>query len=89
MATLIVPAAFTTLTAGRSEVDLAGSTIRDVLNQLVEIYPDLRRRIFIGDRLASWINVYVGDDNIRHLNGLDTTLDASDTVMLLNAVAGG
>ncbi len=89
MATLIIPGAWTPTTAGKSRLRIPGDTVGAVLAELTEGYPDLRRRIFNGEKLASWVNVFIGDEDIRTRDGLETTVTSTDTVLLLPAVAGG
>lgn len=84
-----IPGAWTPSTGGRSSLTLAGDTVGQVLDTLTAAYPDLRRRIFTGDRIASWINVYAGDDSIRDTGGLDTALTPETVVAVVPALAGG
>jgi molybdopterin converting factor small subunit len=91
MATLLVPAALRAFTGGKSEVDVAGSTAGETIRALAAAYPDIAKHIYDdeGKNLRSFINVFVGETNIKKLNGLDTPVSQSDTVMLVPAIAGG
>jgi adenylyltransferase/sulfurtransferase len=65
------------------------------INALVELYPDLRQHLYQEEgpqerpALRSFINVFVGETNIRKLEGLDTGLSDGETIMLVPAIAGG
>jgi molybdopterin synthase sulfur carrier subunit len=74
---------------GLDTVSAAGSTVREVLGQLGEQYPTLRERIFDGDELRRFVNVYVNDEDIRYLDELDTAVGEKDEVSIIPAVAGG
>ncbi|WP_416968297.1 MoaD/ThiS family protein [Streptomyces sp. 4F14] len=89
MPTVKIPGAWTPSTAGRSSLTVPGGTVGQVLDQLTSCYPDLRKRIFAGDRIASWTNVYVGEDDVRDTGGLDTVLAPGADVTIVPALAGG
>ena len=71
------------------QVELDGGTVREVLEQLVTEYPSLRNRIFDGDDLPQFLNVFIDGTDVRLHEGLETAVPASSTVILLPAVAGG
>ena len=75
---------------GQSTVQVAGTTVREVLASLVSDYPGLGTNILdeSGD-LRKFVNVYVDDEDIRFLDKLDTPVAADDEVAILPAVAGG
>ena len=66
-----------------------GATVREVLENLVATYPSLRERVFEGDDLPQFLNVFIDQDDIRLRDGLDTAVPDGATVILLPAVAGG
>jgi [CysO sulfur-carrier protein]-thiocarboxylate-dependent cysteine synthase len=71
-------------------VEASGSTLRDLLSDLAERFPTLGRQVLEdGDELAPFVNVYVDNEDIRTLEGLDTRLHDDATVILLPAMAGG
>ena len=76
-------------TAGAREVDAAGETVRDLLDDLVERFPALRDRLWEEGELAPFVNVYVAGEDVRTLDGPETRVGAADTVILLPAMAGG
>ena len=89
MATIRIPPILRPEAGGNRQVDAEGGTVREVLEHLVESYPSLRERVFEGDDLPQFLNVFIGQDDIRLLDGLDTAVPDGATVILLPAVAGG
>src|SRR6188508_1582022 len=77
--------------AGKQEfVEVEGKTVGDALQRLVGQYGDLRRHLYNEDgRLRSFVNIYVNDEDIRHLDREQTALRAGDTISIVPSVAGG
>ena len=75
---------------GAREVEASGTTLRELLADLVERFPTLGRQVLEnGNELAPFVNVYVDNEDIRTLEGLDTPVRENATVILLPAMAGG
>lgn len=74
---------------GVKQVSAEGGTLAAVLSNLYERYPALKEQIQPGDQLSRFINIYVNDQDVRHLQGLETSVGPADTVILLPAMAGG
>ncbi|HVB59808.1 MAG TPA: MoaD/ThiS family protein [Ktedonobacteraceae bacterium] len=74
---------------GAKQVSAQGNTLQEVLNDLYGRYPALKEQIASDDGLSRYINVYVNDQDVRFLQGLDTSVGPNDTVILLPAMAGG
>jgi cysteine synthase B len=74
---------------GARHVEADGATIREVLDDLVERHPGLAGQILSNGDVAPFVNVYLGGEDVRTLDGLDTPVNAGDTVILLPAMAGG
>jgi [CysO sulfur-carrier protein]-thiocarboxylate-dependent cysteine synthase len=75
---------------GAREVEASGTTLRELLADLVERFPSLGRQVLEGgNELAPFVNVYVDNEDIRTLEGLDTPVRENTTVILLPAMAGG
>jgi MoaD family protein len=88
--TLHIPAALRAFTDRRSTVEVAGATVGEALGVFVDEYPDLRAHLYEdGGELRSFINLYVGERNIRQTGGLDTPLKDGDSLTLVPAIAGG
>ena len=76
-------------TGGQDSVEAAGATVGAVLGQVGEQFPGLRERIFEGDELRRFVNVYVNNEDIRYLDDLETAVADKDEVSIIPAVAGG
>jgi molybdopterin synthase sulfur carrier subunit len=89
--TVRVPPVFRTMTAGASSVSVEGATITEVLADLEAKHPGFRDKLFDdGDgTLVRYVNVFVDDDDVRFMDGLDTAVPAGGTVSIMQAVAGG
>lgn len=85
-----IPTTLRTLTGGESKVSLQGSTVGEVLTNLEGAHPGFSDRILDDDgNLRRFVNVFVADDDIRFLSGLDTPVPDGETVSIIPAVAGG
>jgi [CysO sulfur-carrier protein]-thiocarboxylate-dependent cysteine synthase len=85
-----IPPTLRDAVGGARELEASGSTLRDVLSDLAERFPILGRQVLEeGDELAPFVNVYVDNEDIRTLDGLDTPVRDNATVILLPAMAGG
>ena len=88
--TVKIPTQLRSVTGGDAEATIEGaSTVGEVLDGLYERYDGLRDRIAEDGGLRRFVNVYVGGEDIRFLDGLDSTVDEGDEVTILPAVAGG
>jgi molybdopterin synthase sulfur carrier subunit len=74
---------------GAREVPAEGETVRDLLDDLMDRFPSLRPQLVEDDEIAPFVNVYVEGEDVRTLDGLDTSVDHGSTVILLPAMAGG
>lgn len=74
---------------GSKQVNAQGNTLAEVLTDLYQRYPSLKEQIQPGDTMSKFVNVYVNDQDVRYLQGLETSVGASDTITLLPAMAGG
>jgi sulfur-carrier protein len=85
-----IPTPLRTVTKGAAQVDADGGTVRDLIADLNAKFPGLRERICdeSGD-VRRFVNVYVGDEDIRFLQGLDTPVQEGVQVSIIPAVAGG
>jgi molybdopterin synthase sulfur carrier subunit len=90
MATVKIPPVLRQSVGGEKEVDAAGASVGDVLHALAEAHPDTSAQLFAGDGgLNRYVNVYLNDEDVRVLDGLDTPVGESDTLVILPAMAGG
>jgi molybdopterin synthase sulfur carrier subunit len=88
--TIKVPPVLRPQTDGEAEVSVNGDSVGDALRSLAERYPSTKDQLFSpeGD-LNRYVNVYLNDEDVRVLDGLDTSAGESDTVVILPAMAGG
>jgi len=84
-----IPTILRTYTAGAKAVDGNGSTLSEVIESVEAGNPGIRDRLLEGPDLRRFINVYVNDEDVRFLEGLDTAVSDGDVVVVLPAVAGG
>ena len=89
MATVRIPPILRPEAGNNRQVEVAGGTARAVLEALVQTYPSLRERLFDGDELPQFLNVFVDGADVRLLGGLDAEVADGATMILLPAVAGG
>jgi MoaD family protein len=87
---ILIPTPLRPFADRQDVVEIDGGTVGDVLQGLVSKYGDLRRHLYNDDgRLRSFVNVYVNDEDIRHLDREKTPLKAGDTISIVPSVAGG
>ena len=85
-----IPTQLRSVTDGESEAQVdEATTVGEVLDGLYDRYDGLRERIAVDGDLRRFVNVYVGGEDIRFLEGLDTPVEDGDEVTILPAVAGG
>lgn len=89
MATVRLAPVLRSHAGGSKQVSARGSNLTEVLSDLYQRYPSLKEQIQPDQELSRFINVYVNDQDVRFLQGLQTAVGPSDTVILLPAMAGG
>jgi molybdopterin synthase sulfur carrier subunit len=90
MATVRIPPVLRPKTGGASEVDAGGADVGEVLRTLTTEHPDTSAQLFGEDgELNRYVNVYLNDEDVRVLDGLETAVKDGDTVVILPAMAGG
>jgi len=87
--TVRVPPVLRTEAGGAREVSASGSTVRELLDDLITRLPELGSRVYAGGAIQPFVNVYVDGEDVRTRNGLDTPVRDDSTVILLPAMAGG
>jgi molybdopterin converting factor small subunit len=88
--TIAIPTALRQYAGDNARVSFDGATVGELLHALVEQYPDLGNHLYNEQgKLRSFVNVYVGDEDIRFLDGEDTAVQDSDLVSIIPAIAGG
>ena len=89
MSVVRVPPVLREQSAGAREVEATGGTVRELLDDLTSRMPALGERIYDGDEIRPFVNVYVDGEDVRTLGGLDVPVRENSTVVLLPAMAGG
>jgi molybdopterin synthase sulfur carrier subunit len=90
MATLYIPSSLRRYTQGQSKVQVSGGTVSEAIENLEQRYPGVKSRLYDeSGRIKRYVNIFVNDEEIRALQGADTTLADKDEVSIVPAMAGG
>jgi sulfur-carrier protein len=89
MATIRIPPTLRAEVGGVRELETRGGTVADVIDDLVERFPALEAQLLRNGELAEFVNVYVGGEDVRTRDGVDTEVRETDHLILLPALAGG
>ena len=90
MATIKIPPVLRASVGGEKEVGASGGNVGEVLRDLVSSHPATQSQLFSPDgQLNRYVNVYLNDEDVRVLQGLDTAVSDGDTLVILPAMAGG
>ena len=87
--TVKIPTQLRAATGGEADLEVEGATVGEALDAVYSQHDGLRDRITQDGDLRRFVNVYVGGEDIRFLEGLDTSVEDGDEVTILPAVAGG
>jgi sulfur-carrier protein len=90
MSVVKIPPVLRSSVGGAKEVEASGGNVGEVLRSLAERHPATESQLFSEDgELNRYVNVYLNDEDVRVLEGLDTSVSEKDTVVILPAMAGG
>ena len=90
MGTVKIPPVLRASTGGEKEVSADGGDVGEVLRSLAERHPETKDQLFGEDgSLNRYVNVYLNDEDVRVMKGLDTPVTDADTLVILPAMAGG
>jgi molybdopterin converting factor small subunit len=90
MPVLRIPTPLRAYTNGQSTVNVAGKNVSEALTDLTTQYPTIKPHIFNEDgALRPFVNLFVGESNIKDLQGVNTPIKEEDKVMLIPSIAGG
>jgi molybdopterin converting factor small subunit len=84
-----IPPVLRETVGGARELEAAGDTVLEVLDDLFAQHPALRERVTTDGKLSPFVNLYVNGRDIRYTTGLATSVGPDDQVILLPAMAGG
>lgn len=88
--TVRIPTTLRPLTGGRAEVEADGSIVNDVLNSVDEAFSGFKASIIDDDgNLVRFVNIFVDDEDVRFVDGLNTEVPDGQTLSIVPAVAGG
>lgn len=89
MASIKIPTPLRAYTNGEAVIQVQGATVGEVLADLTSQHPTLRQHIYEGEQLRSFVNIFIGEDNARDLEGLETPINANDNLRIIPSIAGG
>ena len=89
MAQIKIPTPLRVYTGNEATIDVEGGTVQELLNSLVTQYPEIEQHIFSNGKLRSFVNVFLGDEDIRFLEGTDTKVDPNENLRIIPSIAGG
>ncbi|MBA2644040.1 MAG: MoaD/ThiS family protein [Solirubrobacterales bacterium] len=90
MSTIKIPPVLRPSVGGEKELEAGGASVGDVLREMADKHPATQNQLFSGDgQLNRYVNVYLNDEDVRVLQGLETPVGASDVLVILPAMAGG
>ena len=90
MATIKIPPVLRASVGGEKQVQASGASVGEVLHELASSHPATESQLFSPDgQLNRYVNVYLNDEDVRVLGGLDTAVADADTLVILPAMAGG
>lgn len=89
MASIKIPTPLRAYTGNEAKVDANGTTVGEALTSLVQQHPELEQHLFSEGKLRSFVNVFIGDEDIRFLDGVDTEIDSDEDLRIIPSIAGG
>jgi sulfur-carrier protein len=90
MATVRIPPVLRPAVGGEKELSAEGDSVGEILRMIAQQHPDTQSQLFGSDGgLNRYVNVYLNDEDVRVLDGLDTAVGDADTLVILPAMAGG
>jgi molybdopterin synthase sulfur carrier subunit len=87
--TVRIPTPLRTLTGGNDEVKASGATVAALIDDLEKNHPGIKDRLLDEKGVRRFVNIYVGEEDIRFLEGLKTELKGGEQISIVPAIAGG
>ncbi len=87
--TVRIPTPLRSLTGGEDQIQATGDDVRQLIEDLEKRHPGIRDRLLDDKGVRRFVNIYVGEEDIRFLDGLDTKLNGKDEISIVPAIAGG
>ena len=89
MATIRIPSPLRPYTDDHAEVSVSGDTVGSALQDLITQHPDLDTHLYNDGKLRDFVNVFLGEEDIRYLDGESTPVGESDSLRIIPSIAGG
>jgi molybdopterin converting factor small subunit len=89
MATIRIPTPLRPYVQDNEHISVSGSTVGEALDDLVAQYPDLKPHLFNDGKLRSFVNVFLGEEDVRYLNGSETAVTGDSKLLIIPSIAGG
>jgi len=90
MPILRIPTPLRPYADGQTEVTVRGQSVGEALGDLTTQYPELKKHLFSDSgELRAFVNLFLGEDDVRHLQGADTPLGEDDKLRIIPSIAGG
>lgn len=89
MASIKIPTPLRAYVGGQAQVTVSGHTVGEALRDLVVQHPDLKPHLFNENELRNFVNVFLGEEDVRFLEGLDTEIDEDTHLRIIPSIAGG
>ena len=89
MTTLKIPTPLRQYTNGQAEVEVNGSNVEGAMRDLVEQYPALEQHLYNNGEMRAFVNIFLGQDNVKDLQGAETPLEEGSTLRIIPSIAGG
>jgi molybdopterin converting factor small subunit len=89
MPTISIPTPLRPYAGDTAELTVSGGTVGEALQDLVAQHPDLASHLYNEGQLRSFVNIFIGDEDIRYMDGEDTTVTEGDKLKIIPSIAGG
>ena len=90
MPTLKIPTPLRPYAEGQSEISVQGQTVLEALHDLTQQFPSLEKHLFSTEgKLRPYVNLFLGDEDVRYLQGVETSLQEDDKLRIIPSIAGG
>jgi adenylyltransferase/sulfurtransferase len=90
MSTLRIPTPLRPYAGGQRQIEVKAQSVAEALDELIGAHPELKQHLFTeAGELRAFVNLFVNDENVRDLQGVDTPLKPTDNLMILPSIAGG
>ncbi|MBM3143498.1 MAG: MoaD/ThiS family protein [Chloroflexi bacterium] len=90
MPTLRIPTPLRPYADGQTEISVQGKTVAEALGDLTTQFPELKKHLFSeAGELRAFVNLFLGEEDVRHLQGIETPLKDDDMLRIIPSIAGG